>query len=113
MLIGNPIEYWGIPEWVYNKMEAPEHPYPWPMKDTSGFNTWACGYFSQTVSNAFQQLYSNKAGTADYFANFWVQVMELICIEVSPTCFLSMGLVCIGGIVKFNDNFGLRTRDLM
>lgn len=76
VLIGNPIEYWGIPEWVYNKMEAPEHPYPWPMKDTSGFNTWACGYFSQTVSNAFQQLYSNKAGTADYFANFWVQVAK-------------------------------------
>ena len=46
------------------------------MKDTSGYNTWACGYFSEIVSNAFNQLYQNKAGTADYFANFWVEVAK-------------------------------------
>jgi len=73
VLIGE-AEYYGIPEWVYSKMDPPEHPYPWPMKDTSGFSTWACGYFSQTVSNAFQQLYTNGAGSADLFARFWFQV---------------------------------------
>ena len=22
-MIGNPVEYWGIPEWVYNKLDKP------------------------------------------------------------------------------------------
>merc|ERR1711970_439998 len=66
-------EYWGIPEWVAAQMDPPEHPYPWPMKDTSGFSTWACGYFSQEISNAFQQLYT-KENLKQLFANFWKEV---------------------------------------
>jgi len=68
--------YAGIPPWMSAKFDPPEHPYPWPMKNTDGFGTWACGYFSQRISNAFSQLYKNNKGTADYFANFWVKVAK-------------------------------------
>ena len=68
-------EYWGIPEWVAAKMDPPEHPYPWPMKDKSGFSTWACGYFTQEISNAFQQLYT-RDDLMDLFASFWLHVTE-------------------------------------
>jgi len=63
--------YWGIPEWVSDKFSAPEHPWPWPMENTDHFSTWACGYFTQEISHAFGQWYSNVGGTADSFANFW------------------------------------------
>jgi hypothetical protein len=54
-VLKEPAEYWGIPAWLGGKFSPAEHAYPWPMRDTSGFTTWACGYFSQDVSNAFQQ----------------------------------------------------------
>jgi len=61
-------EYWGIPPWLADKMTPPSHPYPWPMESTHGFSTWACGYFSQEISNKFQQLYTNHK---EEFANIW------------------------------------------
>ncbi|XP_023339622.1 uncharacterized protein LOC111709909 [Eurytemora carolleeae] len=68
--------YWGIPKWLSDKLDKSDRPYPWPMLSTSGFTTWACGYFTEEISNAFQQLYTNNKGAADYFANFWLQVTK-------------------------------------
>jgi len=50
--------YWGIPAWLAAKLRPADHPYPWPMADTAGFTTWACGYFTQEISNQFGQLYT-------------------------------------------------------
>merc|ERR1719410_1787799 len=63
--------YDGIPSWLFDKMTRPEHSYPWPMKDTSGFSTWACGYFSQQISNSFQQLYTRHMAE---FGNVWREI---------------------------------------
>ena len=82
-------EYDGIPSWLSGQFRAPEHPYPWPMKDTSGrtqvfgvtqvskysfdpgYSTWACGYFSQDIANSFQQLYTEHK---EEFANVWKEI---------------------------------------
>eukprot|EP00092_Neocalanus_flemingeri_P008290 GFUD01008936.1.p1 GENE.GFUD01008936.1~~GFUD01008936.1.p1 ORF type:complete len:562 (-),score=130.38 GFUD01008936.1:42-1727(-) len=66
-------EYAGVPTWLTAKFQPPEHPYPWPMYNTSGFSTWACGYFTQEITNGFQQLYTEHK---QEFANFWRQVAE-------------------------------------
>ena len=63
--------YDGIPLWLSSKFDPPEHQYPWPMKDTSGYTTWACGYFSQEISNAFSQLYTQHK---DAFGNIWKEI---------------------------------------
>ena len=54
-VLKEPAEYWGIPSWLGAKLTPAQHAYPWPMADTEGFTTWACGYFSQEISNAFHQ----------------------------------------------------------
>merc|ERR1712227_1025544 len=64
-------EYDGIPQWLSEKFDPPQHPYPWPMKDTSGYSTWACGYFSEEVSNGFDQLYTKHQ---QEFANVWKEI---------------------------------------
>jgi len=66
-------EYDGIPSWLSGQFRAPEHSYPWPMKDTSGYSTWACGYFSQEIANSFQQLYTEHRGE---FANVWREIAK-------------------------------------
>ena len=38
---------------------------------TSGFSTWACGYFSQQISNSFQQLYTRHMAE---FGNVWREI---------------------------------------
>ena len=60
--------YWGIPPWLYEKMTPPAHPYPWPMVSKAGYTTWACGYFTQEITNNFQQLYTNHQ---QEFAAIW------------------------------------------
>ena len=65
--------YDGIPSWLSGQFRAPEHPYPWPMKDTSGYSTWACGYFTQQIANGFQQLYTEHK---EEFANVWRNIAE-------------------------------------
>ena len=37
----------------------------------SGFSTWACGYFSQQISNSFQQLYTRHMAE---FGNVWREI---------------------------------------
>jgi len=64
-------DYEGVPRWLSSKFKPPEHAYPWPMNNTHGFSTWACGYFSQEISNGFQQLYTEHKKE---FAEFWRQV---------------------------------------
>ena len=64
-------EYAGIPAWLSGKFRPPAHRYPWPMADTTGFSTWACGYFTQEISNAFHQLYTEHQAE---FAEIWRQV---------------------------------------
>ena len=81
-------EYDGIPSWLSGQFRAPEHAYPWPMKDTSGksysfnglnqrfdtgFSTWACGYFSQDIANSFQQLYTEHR---EEFASVWKEIAK-------------------------------------
>lgn len=82
-------EYDGIPSWLSGQFRAPEHSYPWPMKDTSGrcleqfhwfqasfdqgYSTWACGYFSQDIANSFQQLYTEHK---EEFANVWKEIAK-------------------------------------
>merc|ERR1712142_408734 len=63
--------YAGVPNWLSAKFRPPAHPYPWPMYNTSGYSTWACGYFAEEISNGFQQLYQDHKTE---FANFWRQV---------------------------------------
>merc|ERR1712227_1025125 len=41
------------------------------MKDTSGFTTWACGYFSQEISNGFSQLYTQHK---EAFGKVWREI---------------------------------------
>jgi len=65
--------YWGIPPWLYAKMAPPAHPYPWPMKSKAGYTTWACGYFSQEISNNFEQLYTEHK---QEFANVWKEIAK-------------------------------------
>jgi len=65
--------YAGVPGWLSSKFEPPTHPYPWPMYNTSGYTTWACGYFTQEITNGFQQLYDNHK---QEFANFWRQMAQ-------------------------------------
>ena len=36
-----------------------------------GFTTWACGYFSEHISNSFQQLYTEHK---QEFANVWREI---------------------------------------
>merc|ERR1712215_384721 len=63
--------YAGVPTWLAAKFSPADHPYPWPMYNTSGYSTWACGYFTQEISNNFQQLYKQHR---EEFANFWREV---------------------------------------
>ena len=63
--------YNGIPRWLSGQFRSPDHAYPWPMKDRSGFSTWACGYFTQEIANGFQQLYTEHKAE---FANVWRQI---------------------------------------
>jgi len=63
--------YDGIPYWLSSKFASPQHQYPWPMKDTSGFTTWACGYFSQEISNGFSQLYTQHK---EAFGKVWREI---------------------------------------
>ena len=65
--------YNGIPRWLSSQFRTPDHAYPWPMKDTSGYSTWACGYFTQEIANGFQQLYTEHK---EEFANVWRQIAE-------------------------------------
>eukprot|EP00090_Calanus_glacialis_P022185 TRINITY_DN34234_c0_g1_i1.p1 TRINITY_DN34234_c0_g1~~TRINITY_DN34234_c0_g1_i1.p1 ORF type:complete len:569 (-),score=125.49 TRINITY_DN34234_c0_g1_i1:70-1554(-) len=65
--------YAGVPSWLSDKFRPPSHPYPWPMFNTSGYTTWACGYFTQEITNGFQQLYVDHK---QEFANFWRQVAQ-------------------------------------
>merc|ERR1719481_1515601 len=65
--------YAGIPEWLADRLQPPNHPYPWPMNTTSGFSTWACGYFTEDISNSFQQLYTEHK---EEFAWVWKQIAE-------------------------------------
>ena len=70
VLIGE-AEYDGIPAWLSSKFSPSSHPYPWPLKDTSGFSTWACGYFTQQISQGFQELYTNHKAE---FARVWREI---------------------------------------
>ena len=70
MLIGE-AEYDGIPTWLSSKFTPSAHAYPWPMKNTSEFSTWACGYFSEKISNSFQQLYTQHQPE---FARVWQEI---------------------------------------
>ena len=63
--------YNGIPRWLSSQFRTPDHAYPWPMKDTSGYSTWACGYFTQEIANSFQQLYTEHK---EEFSNVWRQI---------------------------------------
>jgi len=63
--------YAGVPTWLAEKFRPPSHPYPWPMNNTSGYSTWACGYFTQEISGGFEQLYTEHQ---QEFANFWRQM---------------------------------------
>jgi len=65
--------YAGIPTWLAAKFTPSQHAYPWPMYNTSGYSTWACGYFTQEISNSFQQLYTEHK---QEFANFWREVAK-------------------------------------
>ena len=64
-------EYDGIPAWLSSKFSPSTHPYPWPLKDTSGFSTWACGYFTERISHSFQQLYTQHQTE---FARVWREI---------------------------------------
>jgi len=70
-VLTNKATYDGIPSWLSSKFASPQHQYPWPMKDTSGFSTWACGYFSQEISNGFNQLYTQHK---QEFGNVWKEI---------------------------------------
>ena len=70
-VMNNVATYDGVPQWLYDKFEAPDHEYPWPMKDTSGYSTWACGYFTQEISHGFQQLYTKHQLE---FARVWREI---------------------------------------
>ena len=118
--------YDGIPQWLSEKFDPPQHPYPWPMKDTSGisrrlficcyvgnpkaedcihhntcsfkisffhimkgvqfkviltgYSTWACGYFSEEVSNGFDQLYTKHQ---QEFANVWKEIAIRLEIKIA------------------------------
>ena len=63
--------YNGIPRWLSSQFRSPDHAFPWPMKDRSGFSTWACGYFTQEIANGYQQLYTEHK---EEFANVWRQI---------------------------------------
>ena len=60
--------YWGVPKWIKDKLEKPKNTYPWPFLNIT---SWACGYFTEEVSQGFGQFYSNVNGVADSFAKFW------------------------------------------
>ena len=80
-------EYDGIPSWLSAKFSPSSHSYPWPMNNTSGetvtggsadtdtsllgFSTWACGYFSERISNYFQQLYTEHRAE---FSRVWREI---------------------------------------
>jgi len=70
-VMNNVATYDGVPQWLYDKFEAPDHEYPWPMKDTSGYSTWACGYFTQEISHGFQELYTKHQLE---FARVWREI---------------------------------------
>ena len=65
------LEYDGIPKWLSDKFPPPGHPYPWPMKDDSGYSTWACGYFTEEISHGFQELYTKHQPE---FARVWREI---------------------------------------
>ena len=64
-------EYDGVPAWLSSQFSPPAHAYPWPLNNTSGFSTWACGYFTQQISQSFQELYTNHKAE---FARVWREI---------------------------------------
>ena len=64
-------EYDGIPAWLSSKFSPSTHAYPWPLNNTEGFTTWACGYFTEKISNSFQQLYTQHQPE---FARVWREI---------------------------------------
>ena len=70
-MLTSKLEYDGIPKWLSDKFPPPDHPYPWPMKDDSGYSTWACGYFTEEISHGFQELYTKHQHE---FARVWREI---------------------------------------
>ncbi|CAF2270846.1 unnamed protein product [Rotaria magnacalcarata] len=61
--------YDGIPAWLFDRFPPPAHPYPWPLKSTSG--SWFELYLTEACAHGFQCLYDNTAGAAESMGNFW------------------------------------------
>ncbi|CAF0900617.1 unnamed protein product [Rotaria sordida] len=62
--------YDGIPAWLYDRFPPPDHPYPWPLKSTTGAS-WFDLYLTEACSHGFQCLYDNTAGAVESMGNFW------------------------------------------
>ncbi|XP_066265419.1 endoglycoceramidase-like [Branchiostoma lanceolatum] len=63
--------YDGVPPWLVASFPPPDHPYPWPLKNVTG---WGENYFTQRCSHNFQCLYDNYKGAADKMGAFWKYV---------------------------------------
>ena len=51
--------YWGVPPWIKGKLPVGDN-FPYPFEAFSG---WFCAYFTEEVSNGFQDIYDDVANT--------------------------------------------------